>query len=326
MSLKILQKKTSDLSDNDKNGIISLFYEVFLLNKNINWFDNIVNNTPNGYAYHTIMYDNDDIVGSYTVIPFYYNFFEKKTIFGLSLDTMIKKEYRGRPRFNVINMAKETYEWIASEGVSFVFGFPNDNIYLLRKKRLKWVDIGILNYYIFPINIENIVKFDFFKRILKYLSNLIIYYNWIGIKLSLLKRKKTYKPPISKVTSDLFDKYRYENFQGKYKKITTHGGFFTYTLAKVDGVNIAFIIDFSPYNNKLIENACNSLLKNHKNKVDAILYIGSLEFTPSNMFKVPRFFEPKKIYMSGKILTSDIDERVFQINNWSVNLSNYDVV
>lgn len=326
MNLKILHKKTMDLSNDDRRQIIELFFDVFQTSKDLNWFDNILINTPNGYAYHTIMYDNESIVGSYTVIPFNYIFFGKNTTFGLSVDTMIKKEYRGKPKFNVITMANKTYDWIKSEKVSFVFGFPNENIYLIRKKRLKWVDVGSLNYYIFPINTSNIIDFGYFNWVVKCLSNLLVFYNWICMKLTLLRKIKTKENEIYKISGDLFDRYRYDNFIGQYKKINTQIGYFTYTLSNINEINIAFVIDFYPQSNKLLELACDNLLKIHKSEVDAILYIGSLEFNPINMFKIPRYFEPKKVYMSGKILTSDVDDRVFELKNWAVNLSNYDVV
>ena len=57
-----------------------------------------------------------------------------------------------------------------------------------------------------------------------------------------------------------------------------------------------------------------------------ILYVGKLDFKVKNLIKVPSKYEPKTVHMSGKILDdSVVDNRVFDIKNWNVNLSNYDV-
>ena len=46
-----------------------------------------------------------------------------------------------------------------------------------------------------------------------------------------------------------------------------------------------------------------------------------------NIFKVPLKYEPKNIYVAGLILNDKIiDERIWLLENWNLNLSNMDVL
>ena len=150
-------KKTNDLLEDEKLQICELFYDVFDNKKSVDDFSKQFLGTITGYSYHGLMIENDKIVGCYSAMPFEYNFYSKKYIFALSVDTMIMKEYRGNP-FSLKKMANLVYKSLTVDGIPFVFGFPNDNVYLIRKKILKWQDVGQLDYYMLPIRIGNIKK------------------------------------------------------------------------------------------------------------------------------------------------------------------------
>ena len=60
--------------------------------------------------------------------------------------------------------------------------------------------------------------------------------------------------------------------------------------------------------------------------VDIIIYVGKLPSRPAGLWKVPDSKKPRKIRMTGKILIPDaVDGSVFNIDNWRVNLSDFDV-
>jgi len=113
-------------------------------------FEQKFEKNQNSFSYHGLMTDEGRIVGCYSAIPNEYNFFAKKIVFALSVDTMIAEAYRGNP-FNLKKMANLVYDSLKEYGIPFVFGFPNDNVYLVRKKILKWQNIGRLDFYILPI-------------------------------------------------------------------------------------------------------------------------------------------------------------------------------
>ena len=118
-------------------------------------------------------------MGSYAVKPFYYNYFGKKLIFGQSVDTMIRKDYRGNA-FNLKKLSDEVYSALANDNISFVFGFPNKEIYLIRKKLLKWKDIGTLDIYLAPLSNQKVI----YSLLLKISNYMILFYNMIINKFS----------------------------------------------------------------------------------------------------------------------------------------------
>ena len=307
--------KTTDLHVDQKQNICKLFENVFEKRMILQDFDKKFLNNSLGYSYHSLMLnENDEIVGCYSCIPYEYNYFGKQVLFGLSVDTMIKEEYRGSP-FTLKKLANAVYDEMKKDGVSFVFGFPNDNVYLVRKKILKWKDIGELKYYILPINIGAI------KSKLKGLNLLSkIYANSINklVNSDFSTEKATYE--IEKSNINLF---RYDN---TYSLVEFSDSYMSYKIYNEDGVKTAYLIDVYPLSKKNIETAVKGIYEKEVGYVDLIIYVGNLDFKPKNLIEVPKKYEPKTVHMSGIILdNTKVDIRVFDINNWNVNLSNYDV-
>ena len=76
-----------------------------------------------------------------------------------------------------------------------------------------------------------------------------------------------------------------------------------------------------------IELSVNKILKALPS-TDLIIYVGNLRSVPANLLKVPKFLLKKKqTIISGKILNSaEVDDSIFKISNWSINLSNFDII
>ena len=311
----MLLKKTTELTKKDVNEICELFQAVFL--KTMSPTDFFIKFTKNakGYSYHSILLNNEnEIVGCYSSIPYEYNYFGNKLLFGLSVDTMIKEEYRGS-LFTFKKMAQNVYEKMNKDGVSFVFGFPNDNVYQVRKKMLKWIDIGTLNYYILPLNIGSIkVKLKYFN----FLSNF-----YASLVNSLVSEKiLPYQSPVKiyKIGK------KYNSDDGSEKIIKFNKGYAVYKIYNEMSVRTAYLIDVYPLEKYYLESFVKLLYKKEIDNIDIIIYVGKVPFKIRNLVKVPKILEPKTVHMSGLILNSKIvDERVFDLSFWEVNLSNYDV-
>ena len=308
-------KKTFNLSETEQVEICNLFENVFNKQMSIEEFKNKFELNIMGYSYHSLLFNEEnEIVGCYSCIPYMYNYYGKKLLFGLSVDTMIQEKYRGSP-FTLKKLANTVYDEMKKDGISFVFGFPNDNVYLVRKKILKWKDMGELKYYILPINIGAI------KSKLKGLNFLSkIYANSINklVNSDFSTEKVTYE--IEKSNINLF---RYDD---TYTLIEFRNGYMSYKLYNEDGVQTAYLIDVYPLSKKNIETAVKRIYEKEVGCIDLIIYVGNLDFKPKNLIEVPKKYEPKTVHMSGIILdNTKVDIRVFDINNWNVNLSNYDV-
>lgn len=318
--MNIVVKKTHELTADEKCQIVELFNKVFLKSESAEiFFRKYFWTTTNG-SYHSMMKDNDAVVGCYSVIPYDYKFFDKNVHFGLSVDTMINENFRGNP-FDFKKMASAVYEKLVADGISFVFGFPNENVYLVRKKILKWQDIGTLDFYILPIKLGKIKPgFQFLNWVSIVFSALIIMYT----RVASTKPSKYFNADVKMlaVKSDYFISQRYGI---GYEVIRDDVGYVAYRTFFEKNSLYAYILDVYPLNQERLEHAVNLVYENEPD-ISAIIYIGNLDFVPKNMIKVPKRFAPKLIRLSGLILNrSVVDDRIFDMANWQVSIANFDV-
>ena len=270
------------------------------------------------FSFHGIMKSKNEIVGCYNIIPYEFTFFSEKKLFGQSVDTTIHSAYRGNI-YNLKKLVNLVYEEIKKHKIFFVYGLPNEKFYLVKQKILGWKNVGELEYYIYPINIKN-----FFEK-LSFLNNILYFFVKSFIKFKFVNNYK-YKFFISKIYNKSINLTEYSNnhkivSNSEYKLIYKEVIKKNYNNAK-----IIYIIDVLPLTKKNIENSVDELIRT-KQDIDSIVYVGWLKKTPYNLFKIPKFFFRKKqINVSGKILdTTQIQEVVFDISNWNINLSNFDI-
>lgn len=316
--MNFIVKKSNELTIVEKQQICNLFFEVFEKKKTLQDFDKQFLGTFKGYSYHAIMQENDNIVGINTIIPYEYSYFGKIVTIALSVDTMTSQKHRALNSFT--KMAKLVYEYAKNDGVVFVLGFPNDISYKIFKKMLRWQDIGRLNFFILPINIGNI------KPLLKYFSWLSNLFANAVCKVSKFVTKdiKNITYNISKMDSQLFRLQKYDAMTIYNKNDLCE---FFYKLDSFENTKVIYILDVLPMSKKALESVVENIFTQYGNNIDAILYLGKINFTPFNLIRVPIKFEPKNVYVSGLILDeSVIDDRIWNIQNWNLNLSNMDVI
>jgi len=312
--MKIEIYKTDQMSNDIKEQICALYEEVFGRKKLLDDFVDEFENNEFGYSYYSLVVDNNEIVGSYAVIPLKFKYFDKDLVFGQAVNTMIKEEYRGNP-FTLKKMANAVYSKMKEDGISFVYGFPNDNIYLVRKKILKWHDINNLDIYLLPIYIGKI------KSILKPFNILTMGLTKVLNTFVDDEVDENEEFSIYKRYSSEFEHYRFTN---AYKKIILkESGHSFYKIQDFKNITTAFIVDVYPLTKKNLELTVKKICKIEE--VDLIAYFGHLSFVPVNMFKVPEKIKPKNTFMAGIILDNDlVDESIFNVKNWRTNLSNFD--
>lgn len=318
--MEIFVKRTVDLSSNEQEQITALFNRVFLKNESVVVLFSKYYWTNSEGSYHSLMMVNDNVVGCYNVIPYEYKFFDSDVTFGLSVDTMIDEDYRGSP-FNFKKMATAVYDKLVLDGVSFVFGFPNENVYLVRKKILKWVDVGSLDLYVLPIRVGQL------KASLKFASWASRLFAYLMVRYARLASIKTATQPsfeiqMSGACSEYFISRRYAR---DYKVVKDETGYFAYRTSFEDDALVAYIVDVQPLEQDRFERAVSTIYEN-EGHIDAIIFVGKLPFRVRNLIRVPQKYAPKAIRMSGRILdASKVDERVFAMSNWQVGLANFDV-
>lgn len=319
--MKVLLKKTNELSDNEKEQICVLFSKVFGIEKTIEKFNSQFSTTCLKYSLHGLMVNDEQIVGCYSAIPYRFRVGAIEHIFALSVDTMIEREFRGNP-FNLKRMAKVVYDSLVRLGINFVYGLPNDNVYLVRKKVLKWRDIGRLDFYILPIRPRNLISFGFILEVPLFLYN-------FGVNLFLTKIPQS---------DGAANRYLIEQVKGSdflsnrfgsecYKRNNIGDISYYYTVSTHNSAKICYLLDVIPLSKDAIEITVKDLYGKIKNEADAILYVGHLNQTPRNLLRIPTKFQPKKLRIAGKLLDgAEFGDGMFELENWNVNLSNFDVL
>ena len=318
MNRRFVFRKTSQLSGGERDNLRALLLNVFSMDLTDEQFGRRYLHTPLGYSYHGLMVVDGSIVGAYNVIPYEYSFFGTRVLFGLSVDTLITKDGRGGP-FNLSEMAAIVYEVMRSDRVGFIFGFPNEIAYGYVKRVLKWNDIGELDFYMLPRKIGAVIPQ------LALLNGLSRFMAATSLRLPWRCGKAGACYTIEKVRDAAFESHRYN---GDYDTIDIgDGGKCVYRLyVEEDGIRVLYIIDVCPLRPEFLVEAVRKVYHRSARSADMLLYVGRLPFVPRPLFRVPASKRPRRVRMCGRVLLPDaVDDRVFQIANWNVNLSNFDV-
>ena len=92
-------KLTHELDDNEIVELSDLYNKVFksyikTLRNHEDFMKKFTSNTKK-YSFHGLMKKNNKVIGSYSVIPNKFRYFDEDLFFGLGINTMIEQNYRG---------------------------------------------------------------------------------------------------------------------------------------------------------------------------------------------------------------------------------------
>lgn len=316
--IEIIGLKTYEVSDNDIHSIYELFEEVFHKRRSLKSFKAQFSNTSLGYSFHAIAKDNGKIIGHNVYVPFKYLVKDRSFLACLSLDAMIHPDYRGKGVYRKLLQVCE--DLAVKYGCVLRFGFPNDNSYPVQIKGFNYNDVGRLNIYCLPIDIGKIRgRLGFLNPIVKMIARSLILFS----KFSKDTRVHTYK---YRKDRDDFNSFRYKWFGG-YEQYDNNGISFVYKDAEFNGIRATFLLDVCPLNKKNFDFAVREIYKRKKDFIPILIYVGNLPFVPRSMVRIPEKLEPKHFHFVTKILNPYIiPEDSLEINNWELNLSNYDLL
>lgn len=317
--LEILRKRTIDLSEKEIIDIYSLFEIVFHKKRNVCSFHEQFENTSKGYSYHAIAVENGKIVGHNVYLPFTYLYNETPFLLCLSVDAMIHPEYRGRGLYRQLLEACE--DMAVSDGCVLRIGFPNDISYPLQVNKFKYNDVGKLDTYMLPINIGMLnPKLKFLNFITRGLSSVVCF-------LSKKKFVDSTHRYLYRKDRKNFDNVRYKWFGANYQIKTAGDIKYVYKDSIFKGKRATFILDVYPLTRQNFDRCVREVFAEKKNETPIIIYVGNLYFIPLSMFKIPHWLEPKHFHFVSKFLIPDrVSEDSLNINNWELNLSNYDLI
>jgi hypothetical protein len=311
-------RRSADLAPRECEQIRDLFQRVFGKERNPEYFRRKYRDAPQGGAYHAICFDGDSIIAASTALPYRYRYFGLETVFALRVDVMVDAKYRGSP-FRVKKMAQLVDGVLVRDGIPFVFGFPNVNAWEYERRVIQTHDIGELDYYVLPRNIGALVAragpFDGLSRLA---SRALAH-------LPARRGRGAWQAPIEKIADGSFLSHRYDD---SYRTLSLDGGgTCVYRTHQEDnGVRATYLVDVTPLGPWSFAQAVRRVYDEAASASDVLLYVGHLPFRPPRMLRVPVSRRPQQVRMTGKILIPElIDGRVFTLDNWNVNLSNFDV-
>ncbi len=290
----VVVKKTIELTTKEINGINKLFFDVFGKSRSSESFLNEYLNTPFGYSYHAMLIEDGELIGFHSGVPFYYRDGDKEFIAGLGIDTMTAVGHRDF--FNVRDLFKACEEAMKIDGCVLRIGFPNDNSYPVLKKGFKYKDIGKLKTYFLPIKIGAIKpKLKLFNIFSRLLSRAIIQFSCFSCS------QRLYEFRYAKCRES-FDSVRYKWNGGEYKKIEVCDATVRYKVMDFNGVITAFLMDVYPLSKKVFDKVIRRIYSIEGSKVDMIMYVGYLPFTPYSLITMPHKMEPKHFNFTCKQL------------------------
>lgn len=322
MSYKIISKFSNELSEKEWIEMRDSFNLIFEKNNSIIFFKKKYSDCSLGYSSHGILYFNGKIVGCFTIIPRDYLLFNKKEIIGLACDAYILKDHRSDEVF-LKNMSEEAISKIKKKNVTKFISLPNPMAYKYWKFLSNWKDIGELDYFVFPVNYTKLI---FNYSILPFLSfcvSLIISYIF---KLLFIFSNNSNKKNIFIDLNEFSRIQRFNSDNYCYVRLD-NGSWGYYRIYKEDDLNVAYIIYINYLSKKNISTMVNKIIYENGCKIDLIAYVGNLKIKPLSLFKLPKHKYPRKLIFTGLILDNfnrshNID--FFDLNNWEVNLVNFD--
>jgi hypothetical protein len=317
--MEIFVKKTIELSEQEKNEILTLFNSVFHKDRTLTEFNNQFLNNEFGYSIHAFAVDEERIVGSMSYIPSYYVVNGKKMKFAIGADVMIEKSHRDF--FCYYDILTACRRALFTDGFVVSFGFPNDVAYPIEIKGKLSKDVGQLDTYCLPYKIGGI------KRSLRL-------FNWLsmfGCRAWLLICKTLSDKTIVQFAihkdDESYNKTRYARLDGNYQCVHLDNLDFYYKIQEHESVRTAFLIDVTQKSAFNFVRAINYIVHKDCRNFDLILYVGRLPFRCNGLFKIPRKYEPKHFHMTCKVYDKSLsNDLIYNIDNWDVNLSNYDLI
>ena len=126
----------------DELGILVLYRQVFHLNMSLDFWRWMYQSPPAGSAVVTVAESKGELIGHYAVLPVWFVVDQKPTLAALAVGTMVAPAFRNLT--TLVELARLNYELCRQRGIRFLYAFPNDRIWPVRRAMLGWKAAGEL--------------------------------------------------------------------------------------------------------------------------------------------------------------------------------------
>ena len=326
MKDNILVLKTNEISDDIWTQIADGYKICFNIKPSPQDLKNSFSKSITGYCLHALKFSSDGSLEGHNYFqPIPYIFNEKPIITALSGGTFVFPQFR-KDILIFNKLFKASLEEAKKEGWKIQLGVPNENSYTYSTKLNKCKNIGYLNYYILPVHAAKVLKknYSFIDKFSSLYANIL---NKFNLFMSNFYNPKESIRPIHLKNNTEFRKLRLNGKQ--YKKFIKKNIEGTYNIVNEHGILTAYILDFRENEKRSFKSL--STLVNHiikEEKVDAILYIGTMNLKQYLLTKVPQKFVPQPLPLCVHMIDSsdkELERVASSIKNIDFGLINFDV-
>jgi len=314
--------KTGEIKAEVFSQMTALFNAIFDKTYTEFYFRKKYTKSALGYSFHAIVSYYDKVVGSFTIIPRVYQCKGKEEIMGLACDAFIHEDYR-KDELLLKKMFDSLQQMLEVDNIFFLISIPNPIAYPYWKYMVKWKDIGDLGYYILPIRAGVVLKNKFSKVISVFNHLFVVTAAWM---IAPFQRRDTSSnmhtamPYALKRDTTLLE----QRFDENYVAISKGPVRFYVRFYNEQDSRVAYIMDVLPMNRHNLDYAVAYITRHFSHKTDVIMYIGSLNFTPRLLYRLPKNKEPRRQPFIGKYVRTSADKEIFEYSNWSVGLADFD--
>jgi hypothetical protein len=313
-------------------------------------------NNPAGKALIKLAKSNDnEVVGQYVIIPMKIKVNEEIVDSTLSLNTLTRKDYRGKGIFT--GLADAVYNQCKEDKLEFTYGFPNQNSYPGFIKKLQFTDLGTLPLMVYPLNIEKLVLKKFDSKLLaklgspfKYIFNIKIENkNDITIKtidedfddFNMFWENVKDKYKVIGVRNSEYIKWRYKDVPiREYSIIGAYRNdeLVSYAVLRnteIEKFNCGMIVDFMVKEGETLAGIKVIKESTIKFNNDGMELVGCLMgekteeyeiLKKSKFLKCPKFLEPQPFTVVYRNHFNNRNEVIEDITNWFLTMGDYDVI
>ena len=321
MKIKYKTCLSKELTDEEWDYITDGFNESFGRNNSKENFIKYYTSSFLKNSFHVITYDDEtnEFLGSTSVFPYKYLINNESILTGLSGGSFILPKARKNPL-----IYRETYlklrSFCADNGIKFIIGIPNENLFLYSTKAMPFKYVFDLPYYVLPLKLSLLnKKLTLFNPIFKLFVNLYIqilqltsiFYN--GIE------------PDYRFKLELDDDFYNRRFYNNYAKYSGSDSIGYYKIYEEKEVKTAYIFDFRS-NGKRDRVSLLKLIRHiiSNNKVDVIAFVGTLNIKPLALIKLPINKAPKRLPFTIDIIQYEDSNSLKEFSNWDFSLMNFD--
>jgi hypothetical protein len=326
MAKNIVVLKTQEITDDVWAQICEGYKVCFDVHHTPEQFKQSFSMSVTGYTLHALKFaENGELMGHNYFQPRPYVLNGRKVMLALSGGTFVMPAYRKDiflfgDLYKALCKESQRLGWIAQLGV------PNENSYPYCVKFLKQKYLGDLNYYIMPVHAGTALHRK--NALLDGLSSVYAHvWSWLAVgTTSLFNFKEKMKPLHMDGSQEYLDvRLKHENYSFLRKGNIQ----VAYVLWDEEGIQTAYIVDCR-------EGDCRSAkalalgvrhIVTHE-KVDAILYVGTMNVCQHVLTKVPIRFVPHRLTLCVDVFDKNDKElqQVFSsMDNLDYGLLNFDV-